>query len=142
MRAAGGSCLHPLLSCLCWRDTSNGIQGCPGPQEHPNPAAGAATPCLCCRHQTGIRDIRAPPTSSLGGLWWGQSCSGAGEHWQRACPHLWDILRVPVQPPPNLSVFLQQGERPQTCLRVGVVDQGEEHPKMGSCVRAKQGNLK
>lgn len=85
--------------------------------------------------------------SLLGGLWWGQSCRGAGEHWQRACTHLWDILRVPVQSPKisqcSCTSSKERGQAPaQHHLRVGVVDRGQEHHKIGSCVRANQGNLK
>lgn len=79
---------------------------------------------------------------SLVGLRWSQSRSGAGEHWTHACTHPWDILRVPVQPPQiSLCSCTSNKERDhppaQHHLRVGAVDQGEEHPKTGSL-----GNLK
>lgn len=113
MRTAGGRCLHPLLSCLCWRATSNGILGRPVPQEHP-----LVTQTLeqDLPHVVSAADM-GEATFSFGGV-----VVGPKLQWS------WGALETCLHPPmghpeglcaapPNLSGFLhqQQGERPPTC---------------------------
>lgn len=65
--------------------------------------------------------------SSLGS----QSCRGAGEHWQCACTHLWDILRVPEQPPKCLCAMREAMHLPSITLGWLLWTKGRSTPKWG-----------